>query len=355
MKKITILLTLILTCSLFMGCNKTANSTFNGTYWTDNPINQEVEKGFYERVEYSVTAIEKDGDRAPALSEINTDYLNFIVDPYNSSYVTEIEEKDGLYVYRTKLVICGEYTYGEDGSYLVEGDVTETETSFKGMKEGFACVKSVKRVKNTYPTEQAPKDDTAFVTVSADFTVDYTDKKATLTVTPRDEISKTYLSSVDEPVTVKKYNKNAYIDNELMLLMFRNFQYDKSLSYTFSTIESASGTLKGIVGSAKTSTAVSQTSEDELSANQTIDITCNIDGSMMKRSFNAFGVTFKTTGEFAQSFAHVYYAKSIGDDTTDAQNDSRHYMVKCYRPMIYNTGYLVYTIKTVSHVKTVNA
>lgn len=351
MKKIALLLVCVLCSSLFIGCNKTANSEFNGTYWLDNSTYQDVQDGFYERIEYKVASIEKDGNFAPQLGEINPEYLDFYVDTDKSSYVTELEGKDGAYVYKTTLTIYGEYSYGESGSYLVEGDVIETETTFKGLKDDFACIKSVKKVKNTYPTEQIPTDNSEFLTINADFTISYGDKNATLTVDAKDEISKSLLSAVLEPVIIRKYNKKDYIDNELMLLLFRAFQYDKSLNYNFFTVESASGVLKEVIGSAKTDSLAQSSEEASTTANQTVELNCTIDGSKFKRSFNTFGVTLKTTGEFAQTVALAYYAKSIGDDTSDTQNNSRHYMIRCYTPMIYNTGYLVYTLDKVTHVK----
>lgn len=351
MKKISLFLASLLCCSLLVGCSGAVNPEFNGTYWLDNPIYQDVENGFYEKIEYKLTTVEKDGNFAPQLSELTPEYLDFYLDADKSSYVTELEGKDGLYVYKTKLVIYGEYSFGESGTYAIEGDVTETETTFKGMKDGFACVKSVKKIKNTYPKGQTPTGKNDFATVTAEFTVEYGEKNATLTVDAKDDASKALLSAVNEPVKVKKYNKKDYIDNELMLLAFRNFQYDKTLSYTFFTIESASGVLKEIVGSAKYDITAQSSEEATATANQTIDVNCMIDGNKYNRSFNTFGITFKTTGEFSQAFAYAYYANSIDNDVADAQNRSRHYLVRFYRPMMYNTGYLVYTLNTVSHTK----
>lgn len=349
-KKISILLAGLIGLGMVTGCSKTVNSGFEGTYWLEAPSVSDVENGFYEKTRYNVSSIEND-DYAPKLYEINDNYLNFFVDEAKSSYETELEAVNGYYVYKTKLVIYGKYVYGTDGVYEVEGDVTETETVFKGKKDGFACVKSVKKVKNTYPVEQAPATADDFVTVGAEFTIDYAEKNATLTAKGADERSAKLLSALSEPVKIKKYNKKAYMDNELMLLLFRNFRYENTLTYTFSTIEWSTGALKEIIGSAKLDTVASSSDANKTSAIKSMVVSCNIDNVRKERSFNTFGVTFKTTGEFAQSFAHVFYANSIGDDVADLDNNSRHYMVKCYTPAIYNVGYIVYTLDTVSHTK----
>ncbi|MBR2336495.1 MAG: hypothetical protein IKA61_00925 [Clostridia bacterium] len=353
-KKFSLLLALLLSLGTVVGCNKTPNSGFVGTFWLESYTVKTVQPDFYEKIEYKVSSTEKDDKFAPALYDSNDGYLNFYVDEEKSSYVTELYSENGLYVYKTRLVVFGQYTFGQSGVYTVEGDVTETETTFKGMEDGFACVKSVKRVKNVYPVEQAPTTVDDFVTVTADFTVEYTDKSATLTVSAKDEVSKAHLSAVAEPVTVKKYNKKAFIDNELMLLIFRNFKYENTLSYTFNTIETSTGGLKEINGSAYLTSESVSSDVTKQTAIKTIDMENSIDNlgvGRLPRKINAFGITLKTTGEFSQSFAYVYYANSIGDDVNDAQNKSRHYMVKCFRPAIYNIGYLVYTLDTVSHTR----
>ena len=138
----------------------------------------------------------------------------------------------------------------------------------------------------------------------------------------------------------------------MKLLLFRNFSYDKSssLSYTFNTIDTSTGTIKGINGSARIPQTTTESTTTQ-SAIRGITEYCYIDkinGNHTPIKFNCFGVTFKTTGEYSQEFAYAYYADSI-DENTGLINDPRHYMVKCFRPAIYNIGYFVYTIKTVTH------
>ena len=344
-KKLAFLLTCLLSLAMFSGCSTTPNSGFSGTYWLENHSASNVQKDFYEKIEYNVSFIEED-DLAPKLYELNDDYLNFIIDEEKSSYVTELYSEGDLYVYKTKLVINGAYTFGEF-TYSVEDDVTETITKFKGMENGFACVESTKSVKNVYPAKQAPINEDDFVTLTADFKIVYGEKSATLTVDAKDSVSKSLLVSVQEPVTVKNYNKKAYIDNDLMLLIFRNFNYDDSLNYTFKTIDSATGALREISGAKR----VDQTSTASLAV-RSFEIASYVDtvsNNRMNIKFNCFGISFKTMGEYSQSFCHAYYAKSVEGAMISGENVARHYMVKCYRPAIYNIGYMVYTIDTVTH------
>ena len=135
MKKLTLLLAGLLSLGMLTSCGKTQNSSFTGTYWLDNHSANNVQKGFYEKIEYDVSFMEPDNDLAPNLYEMSENYLNFVVDD-SSSYVTELYTEGNLYVYKTTLTINGKYTFGES-SYPVNGDVTETITKFKGMDGGF--------------------------------------------------------------------------------------------------------------------------------------------------------------------------------------------------------------------------
>ncbi len=347
-KKLSILLATFLTVTAFSGCNQTINSGFAGTYWLTSPSFTGVDETCYEKLQYDITC-ETETDYAPKISGDSS--LKFSVHP-RSSYVTELYSENGLYVYKTTLSIFGEYVYGEGNTIAVE-DFTQTETTFKGMEHGFAPVKTVKTVSNIVPMVAHPNDKSDFVIVKATITTEYGEKNAVHTLTASDAVSKKYLSALKEPVTVRKYNKDKYIDNELMLLLFRNFKYENSLSYTFKSIESATGQLKGIKGSAKLETVqTGKESSTQTTAIKTITIeNCNLGDGAYDRDFNAFGVTFATTGEYGQNFAYAYYANSVGDNLTDLNNDSRHYMVKLYRPAIYNCCYIVYTLSSATNVR----
>lgn len=350
-KKLSLILSGILCAVLLTGCTKLPNSGFAGTYWTQNPIYKQVEENFYEKIEYTVTSeAEYEGKKLDSMG--NSENLYFAVDSNKSSYVTELYAENGLYVYKTALTLYGEYVFGGE-SVVVEGDFTETETTFKGMENGFACVKSVKKIKNVLPTSSKPTSKDEFKTISVTITTEYGEKNATHTLTG-DEVSKSYFSSLKEPVTVKKYNKKAYIENDLMMLMARNFSYESSLNYVFSTIESATGELTQMQIAPDSKATNNGESADQTTAFKTLDVNCQIDDVIRTVKFNTFRIKFSTTGEYAQDFTYAYYANTLDNDTKDEHNLSRHYMVKCYRPAIYNTAYMVFTLDKVSHVKPAN-
>lgn len=349
-KKLSLLLSGILCLGLLTSCGSTTNSGYAGTYWLENPIHKQVDESFYEKIEYKVTT-EEDCE-GTTLTNLNKDALFLSIDSNKSSYVTELYGENGLYVYKTTLTLYGEYIFAGDG-YVVDGDVTQTETSFKGYEDGFACVKSVKTIKNTLPVTSTPTSADDFAVVEATITTDYGPKNATHTLTA-DEKNKSYFNSLVEPVTIKKYNKKSYIENDLIMLMARNFAYEDTLNYTFSSIESATGELTElkIAPFTKTTSNGSSDSATSSSAIRTLTVeNCQLDGVIRNVNFNTYRLKFSTTGEYAQDFTYAYYAKSLDNDSDDPQNLSRHYMVKCYKPALYNLFYMVFTIDTVTHTR----
>ena len=106
------------------------------------------------------------------------------------------------------------------------------------------------------------------------------------------------------------------------------------------------GALKQISGKAKINTA--STSSDKTTQTSIIPMSlenCTIDGILGDVEFDAMGVTFATTGEFAQTFITAYY--EVARKNYSAGWKSKHIMIKSYQPAIYNCAYTVYTLHTV--------
>ncbi|MBQ8726125.1 MAG: hypothetical protein IJY84_03395 [Clostridia bacterium] len=356
-KKLLALISAVLCLATLFGCSGIPNSGFAGSYWLDVPSLTKAPDGFYERIEYEIST-ETKTDFASSLYPVN-EKLTFTVDQAKSAFVTELIGDGDGYIYKTTLNLSGTYSYiDEENSinftYTVEGDTTTTETHFKGFEQGFACVKSTQSLVNTLPISAFPTSEKDFTKLIVQTETVYGEKDAVHTVKSDDPATSVLLTNNGVPKTVGDYKKDAYIDNALVPLIFRCFKYDNTLNYTFYSIEISSGELKGSKGSAKLAVETSPDSSTTQTAIKTMTVDCKIDGdSRMDVSFNTFGVTISTVGEYSQEYTTAYYANSIGNDVLDASNRARHYMVKCYRPMIYNACYLVYTLSTVSHVKTI--
>ena len=345
-RKLTLILIAILTVAMLTGCTGVANSAFAGTYWLPQPTESGV-KTIYEKLVYTVSS-ESESELVPKISSAVTG-MTFTVEE-GSTFTTELYDENGFYVYKTSLKIGGEYIYDGKG-HSVTGDYVETETVFKGMEDKFAPVKTTRRVRSTYPQVAGSVADSNFKTVTYTSTIEYGEKDAVFTVSP-DEASKPLFLSAQEPITVKKYNKKAFMDNDLMPLLFRNFKQESTLSYTFSVIEDATGIKREIYARPHVMAVQSTESTADNTAIKPITVKDILfDGVLKTVKFNAFGISFSTTGEYAQSFMYAFYANSIEDDYFGDENSSRHYMVKSFRPSIYDSGYTVYTLKSISHDK----
>lgn len=352
-------LTAIITAS---GCANVATSSFTGSYWLNDYTVKTAPDGFYEKIEYEISSVKSDDKSviptyAPSIYQAGK--LDLIVDSSKSSYVTELYTENGNYVYETSTTINATYNYNYDSatktfkdSYVVENDFIKTKTIFKDFNGKFAPIISEREASNVFPIYATPTKAEQFKKIGYKTVIEYGEKNATVTLIPADPISKEYLSSLKEPVTVKKYNKKAYIDNELIVLLFRSFKLDSSLSYTFSSIENVTGSLKQVIGKAKINN--STTSSDKTAQTSIIPMTidaCSLDcgKSRFSADFDALGVSFATTGEFAQTFITAYYETTLKGNS--AGWNSKHIMIKSYQPAIYNCAYLVYTIHTVYNQK----
>lgn len=324
--------------------SSSAGTSYNGAYWFKS--NDEKLAAKTERIEYKVYFSKGDGTLWNN-SKLNSSSLSFSVKD-DSSYVTELTyNADGTYLYKTYLKIFGAYTLA-DNSVREVADETVTETTFSGDAV-FTPIKSVKTVRNTVPSAIGGTYD--FYTTAYTSTVTYDGTAATtkIELNEGDESPEQFIERAKKETVIKKYNKNAYIDNSLMLLMFRNFKYTAGMSYSFASIEPLSGESNSITGSIYTTSTSSKTSATD---NQYL-VTCPISdvkfGSVPNRSkftFNVVRMDFSTSGTTGQNFMRAYFAESCQDYSET--NFTRHLPVMISQPMIFNTGYLVYELTTAS-------
>ena len=319
----------------FTSCGSgTVGSTYAGAFWYKEsnvdllPIN--------EKLTYGVTVEGKDGDWGGSKSE---SVLTFTPDDKTSSYVTELTVSDDRknYVYTTKLTISGEYVSGDKKS-TVENDTIETVTTFTGFNDGFTPIKSVRTVKSTTPGIDGDKIEYVATTV-------YEGTTATSSVEILSEkADAAFKKRAENAIKVKKYNKKSYIDNDLMILMFRNFKYDASTSYSFRTIDVVSGELKNATGAIKTRGEQNSKTSAQ-TATPTFPYTVknwSLDGGRTFKdvSFSASEIVFQTTGEFAQTIAKVYYGNTAGDN-----RDCRHAPIVIMQPFA-SIGILKLTLES---------
>lgn len=356
-KKIIATISCALAVFALAGCGQTTSSiAFNGSYWNKDTSN-ETPAGKEEVIEYNVYSVDENElwNKTQTNSVLKfktregTDESGKMV---SSSYKTVLRaNEDGTFTYKTTLTVYGTYEIsGDEENSRDFADVTETETTFEGYNTGFRPIKSVKKVNNTVPY---PSGSTYSVKnaryVSA---IDYTEKDAAIKIEilEGDESPEQFGERAKKDITISKYNKNAYMDMELMLLLFRNFKHEANMSYSFKTIEPLSGELQSVTGSVYTKTSAeknSAASYDYLS-------TCSLKNVLLgtppyyNYSFNVVRMDFSTSGTTGQTFMRAFYAQSY-EGATDA-NSTRHIPVMIAQPSIFNTGFLVYELKSATFI-----
>lgn len=330
-------------------CGGNSNG-FNATYFAANPSGSEV-KIVDETLNYRVYSF-ADEDKTygtdkyfPKIASLNT-ALKFYVEEASSSYETSIktnEDKSG-YVFTSTLTVNGEYAYGDGKSYKVENDETKIRVEFKGIDGKFQPTVVEKSVTNVFPVNMSPSSDSDFVRVGYTYKIVY-GKTAQITFKANDdETSKQYFANKADNTEIKKYDKNDFVDNDILFTVFRNFNYSVGFSYKYSTIDAVSGSLASATGSAYTdsnaSTALKLVTFDKNNA-------VVLNGRTVTE-FNANGVVFSTSGEYAKNYAYCYYASSIhsGEEVTeDEDNATRRVPLLIAQPTIHGTGYLVLSLK----------
>lgn len=368
-KKVIASISGALTLLSLASCGSSVSGTnYNGTYWNKDASNQIV-LGQTETLEYKVYSssgkdlqLWNEGLTNETLSFKTVNEISKSVVtkneadgaekiPCESTYKTEITvSDDGLYyVYKTTLNVYGAYTVNSaDGSEQVTEvcDVTETETVLKMFEDGFAPVSSIKRVDNVYPSSYGG---TQFLRAAYVSTIMYegTTAKESIEILEGDTSPEQFKERAEKDIEIKKYNKSAYIDNSLIIPLFRNFKYSANMSYSFRSIEPLSGEIMNVSGAVHTKTIT----ESNSSSLEYLDV-CVLNGVKLgnhrydRVPFDVVRVDFSTTGTTGQTFMRAFYAENY-EQATD-KNAARHIPVMIAQPTIFNTGFLVYEIYNAS-------
>ncbi len=353
-KKILAAVSLTLSVLAFASCSSAAAETvYVGSYWNKDTTN-ETPAGKTETLEYIVES--DDGSNKLWNNARKNDNLTFktvsVTDENGktvaSSYKTVLTaNEDGTYLYKTTLTVYGQYE--SNGTTRDVADVTETETVFGDYSKGFAPVKSVKTVLNTVPYSTNAAYEFIKTHYRSTTTYEGNDATVKIEILDGDQSPEQFTERAKKETSVSKYNKKAYIDNELMLLLFRNFKHEANMSYSFRAIEPLSGEIKSVTGSIYTRTSTSADNKNSASLEYlvTSPLLKNVQLGTSPRhdySFNVVRMDFSTSGSTGQNFMRAYYAQSY--EGASESNSVRHIPVMMAQPMILNTGFLVYSIKT---------
>ncbi len=320
MKRIitTVILSIFLAFTL-SGCGK-GTLDYSGAYW------HEDSNGFVGYNETNVYNVEVVSTKPSYSTEVKNDYVKLEIE--KGEYITNLkmlksEEYGNYYSYSTSLNVKGKYVF-ESSEYAFE-DFVETTTLFKTFSSGFSPISSKKTSSNS-TTLVATSTGYDIMKASYEFIVEYGEKDATL--------SRTIVNSSNEEtkdsVTIKKYAKNNYIDNELLLLMPRAFKYDSAFTKEFSTIS-----------------AVEQ---------RNLNMYFTTANTNNETTVSSFNVSYELNGvETSQENSLQAIAFSIGiNDTFKGpniesyylidQSTHKHRMLYCFNTLNDNLGYLKYSL-----------
>lgn len=344
-----------LSACAFVGCGNAAVGTkYVGEYWKKDYDNAAAVSSVYERLVYRVSAEGYEKDWGGSKVENN---LVFDIDESRSRYVTELTTNadNTRYVYKTELTVYGEYRIDDKVLAVIDGDKIVSSTEFYGFQDGFKPVKSEKTVSNTVLEY---KDSGAYEFEKREYrtTAEYDGTTALSSAEVVDgNFEAAFEERVKNVVKIKKYAKNNYIDNELIFLLFRNFKYDSSTSYSFNSIDNVSGELKSVNGSVMTTSSSTESTQGSVAVVPYTAKDCSLSGGNIgkgDKDFDVCKMSFSTTDKYGQTFAKVFYATAVRSSSTSSSesaaevNTVRHVPVVIMQPLLYNLGVMKCSLDT---------
>ncbi len=295
------LFTLVLTA-----CNKIPLST-NGYFWFEDATS--FPNGYEETLTYDVsvshvtpsnsTEIKLDGYTLNVTEGVYTTTLKTITGANNRyEYVTELKLK---------------------GSYVTPEETKEFSDTFKTTSEFSKDLSPIKSEKE-YSSELSG--------YAYKYKIDYQGSTANCTLTE--------FVGRDNEATISfsfdKYNEGAFVDNDLMLLYGRLFNFNSSFSQPFKTIDVLSRKTHEMTYRA----GISGENLDVKSLDNYV-----INGAQpTEPKVNCVRVGISINDTFSGNSIEAYYA-------TDHQTH-RHRLVETYTHITGNIGYLKFTLKSAS-------
>ena len=317
MKKfLTLLLVIVTATFLFTGCDSTSMS-YKAQYWHENIAVTDYHP-FSEICEYDVKI-------AKSKPSNSTEVLNELVSMEISSgkYVTTLkmstlENGKPCYIYTTKLLIEGKYVF-KNAETPFKNDV-ETNTVFKTIVDDFMPISSSKK-SNSTTTVIATNDSFNVYDFNYEYNINYKEKNAETKYKLNSNVVNNESGKV-EPIekntTFKNYADGPYVDNELLLLLPRAYDYSVAFSRSFNTID-----------------VVTQKSHKMAYYGMTSD--------GKNADIKKFNIKYKLNGvEISDEALSAAKVNVKIDDTTH-----RHRMVKSYVALNDMMGYLEYSLVNV--------
>ncbi len=326
-KLLTSLLIVILSIYTLTGCSATKTMGYKAQYWHSNVSTTDF-LSLNEQVVYDVKVVNTTPSNA---TEIKNSYLKMEVT--NGKYITKLimdrdENGEPYYLYETELILEGKYIMGEE-EHVFENNVNSS-TKFKNIISEFKPITSSKQsTKST--TVMLINQNYAVYDFTYNYSINYGEKNAT-TYYELNALGEKETESIKKESTFKKYNDTPYVDNELLLLLPRAYNYDVGVLVEFSTIDVVLNEKHKMMYNGNNS---SNSGPDIKKFN----LRYNLNGEDVGgNDFETARISMGINDTFSGSIIDAYYAVD--------HKTHRHRMVKCYTALNESLGYLEYTISS---------
>ncbi|MBQ7164701.1 MAG: hypothetical protein IJR61_05165 [Clostridia bacterium] len=241
MKKLLIALIIFISAFSFAACSRqTVTYSPEKPYWLKkDSYGNSVSAGFSETCRYSVTHKDAETPNANVTAEYSDD-CSYTVELTSVKYPADGDSYK--YLLTTTYDMRGKYIIGET-EYPFE-DLTVYRTYFT-WDSGFNFVYSEQEAQSTLPVNATGATDdkgNAVCKIGFRTTVTYEGNNATTTFNITEGDPSYFALKDGFSSTFKKYNKNNYIDTNLLSFAVRSFDFADELNYSFSSIDALSNT-----------------------------------------------------------------------------------------------------------------
>ncbi len=328
MKKfLTSLLIVIISIFSLTGCGAVKTMGYKAQYWHSN-ISTTDFLSLNEQVIYDVKVVNTKPNNS---TEVTNPYLKMEIT--NGKYITKLtmnkdENNEPYYLYETELILDGKYIVEEE-EFPFENNV-KSSTKFKNIISEFKPITSEKQ--STKSTTVALIDQKyRLYNFTYNYNINYGAKDATSHYV-LNAFGESESEARVKDSTFKKYTDTPYVDNELLLLLPRAYNYDTGFLIEFSTIDVVSNTKHNMIYNGSSN----GTTTPDL---KKFNLTYNLNGEEVgDNEFETARVSMEINDTFSGALIDAYYAVD--------HKTHRHRMVKCYTALNESLGYLEYTISS---------
>lgn len=314
-KKLTLLLVLLICVFSTTACSGSSSLSLNGYLWFKNPST--FSPNWTETCVYELSFVNQTPKDSTFVG-VEGYSLNIQTGVYTTTLKSYSNtEKGNYYVYTTEFTLLGEYVVPnpEDTGYekLEESFVTVTE-----FKDDLSPIRSEKHYASS------------FSNYKYDYVLTYGDNNATATLK---ESSFSGEGLIEQTFEFSKYNKKAYIDNDILLLTQRLFNVDSSFTRQFKTIDVLSNKLHDMQSYA-------YLVDKELDVKKLPNYVLNgVDLSLTEETVSCAHVEIVISDKFSGSPIECYYAQD--------RDTHRHRLIETYAPF-GSMGYIKFHLASVT-------